>query len=117
MVCKRSALLALARRFTKVCNGRVVRWCEREVTDSNAQRVANDNAQGITVNNCQVVVNEIGQGTVEFALVTVALLAVIVGLAAMWRLTSDGVLMQHVVAAASHHVEGSIGAVADIFVY
>ena len=117
MVCKRSALLALARRFTKVCSGRVVRRCGREVLNDNVQRVSNDNVQGGTIGNCQGIANECGQGTVEFALVTVALMAVIVGLAAMWRLTSDGVLMQHVVAAASHHVEGSIGSVADIFVY
>ena len=60
---------------------------------------------------------EHGQGTVEFALVFVAILAVIIGIAAIWRMTSGGTLMQHVVSAASHHVEGSIGAVADVFVY
>ncbi len=60
---------------------------------------------------------EAGQGTVEFALVTVALLAVVLGIAAMWRLFGDGVLMQHVLTSASHHVGGSIGSLADVFAY
>ena len=60
---------------------------------------------------------EKGQGSAEFALVTAALLGVVLGLSALGHLFSDGVLMQHAVDAASHHVEGAMSAVADVFVY
>ena len=58
-----------------------------------------------------------GQSTVEFALVTAALLCVVVGLSAFWRLAGQGVLVEHAVAAASHHVAGAASAVADVFAF
>ncbi len=50
-------------------------------------------------------------------MVTAALLCVIVGLAAIGRVAGQGVLVEHAAAAASHHVAGSTGAVADVFSY
>lgn len=58
-----------------------------------------------------------GQSTVEFAVVTAALLCVVIALGAMGRMAGQGVLVEHAVAAASHHVAGSIAAVADVFAY
>lgn len=58
-----------------------------------------------------------GQSTVEFAVVTVALLCVIVALAAIGRVAGQGVLVEHAAAAASHHVAGSTSATADVFSY
>lgn len=58
-----------------------------------------------------------GQSTVEFALVTAALLCVVIGLSAFWRLAGQGVLVEHAVVSASHHVAGSASATADVFAY
>lgn len=58
-----------------------------------------------------------GQSTVEFALVTAALLCVVVGLGAFWHVAGQGVIVDHAVAAASHHVAGSVSATADVFAY
>lgn len=59
---------------------------------------------------------ESGQSTVEFALVTAALLVVFVGLGVMWRLFSEGVVVEHAVAAAPYHVQGgNDGVLADVF--
>ena len=61
---------------------------------------------------------ERGQGTVEFALVTAGLLAVIVACGALWRSFEGGLFVEHALTAASHHVQGvAPGAVADVFLY
>lgn len=82
-----------------------VRRCER----SDQARMCKTRAQKCTC--------ESGQGTVEFALVTVALLAIVIGISAIWHLVSDGTLMQHVLSSASHHIDGQISALADVFAY
>lgn len=62
--------------------------------------------------------DEQGQGTVEFALVTAGLLAVIVACGALWRSFEGGLFVEHALIAASHHVQGAApGAVADVFLY
>ncbi|MSA60928.1 hypothetical protein GKE55_03660 [Gordonibacter pamelaeae] len=62
--------------------------------------------------------DERGQGTVEFALVTAGLLAVIVACGALWRSFEGGLFVEHALMAASHHVQGAaLGAVADVFLY
>ena len=48
---------------------------------------------------------------------TAAFLAVIVGLGALWRLFGDGIVLDHALASASHHLSGSIGAIIDVFCY
>ncbi len=58
-----------------------------------------------------------GQSTVEYAVVLGALLCVVAGLGALASAVGDGVLAQHAIAAASHHVEGSVGGAIDAFCY
>lgn len=51
--------------------------------------------------------DERAQGTIEYALTVIALLAVIVGLAALWRASAEGVFGDLVRDAASHALEGT----------
>lgn len=60
---------------------------------------------------------ESGQSTVEFAVVTAAVLAVVIGLGALWRAFESGMFVEHALAAASHHVQGAIGALVDVFMF
>lgn len=46
------------------------------------------------------------QGTLEYALTVLALLAIVVALAALWRAAADGVLARLVERAASHALNG-----------
>lgn len=48
---------------------------------------------------------------------TATILAVIVGLGALWRAFEGGMFVEHAIASASHHVQGALGAVADVFMY
>lgn len=59
-----------------------------------------------------------GQGTVEFALVTAGLLAVVIAFGVLWRAVGGGVLVQHALASASHHL-GSLfaGAATDVLLF
>lgn len=59
-----------------------------------------------------------GQGTVEYAVVMFAFVAVILGLGALWHLLDAGVPVQHALQSASHHVSSvAPGAFADVFMY
>lgn len=59
-----------------------------------------------------------GQGTVEYAVVFAALLALVVGLGAIWRLFDGGAVVQHALQSASHHVQSAAaGAIGDVFQY
>lgn len=61
---------------------------------------------------------EVGQATVEFAVVAVAFLTVALGLGALWRGASNGLFVEHAISSASHHVEGAIAqAMTDILLY
>ena len=62
--------------------------------------------------------NERGQSTVEFAVVMAAFLAVMTALAVMWRAFEGGLLVEHALAVASHHIQ-SVAPVTlvDIFLY
>ena len=59
-----------------------------------------------------------GQGTIEYALVLFAVLALLGGMGSLWHLVQAGPLVQHALQDASHHV-GSLspGALADTFLY
>ncbi|MDO4182097.1 MAG: hypothetical protein Q4E12_00605 [Coriobacteriia bacterium] len=62
------------------------------------------------------VANTAGQSTVEFAVVTAALMVVVLGLGAFWHLFGDGVVVQHAVQAAAYHIQGgAAGVLADVF--
>lgn len=58
-----------------------------------------------------------GQSTVEFAVVTAAVLAVVAGLGALWRAFEGGMFVEHAVASASHHVQGALGGLVDVFMF
>lgn len=59
-----------------------------------------------------------GQSTVEFALLTAALLVVVVGCALLWRRLEGGLFVEHALSSASHHVESAApGTIADVFLY
>lgn len=58
-----------------------------------------------------------GQGTVEYAIVVAALLAVVVGVGALGRAIGSGLFVEHALASASYHVAGATGAVIDVFAF
>jgi Flp pilus assembly protein TadG len=59
-----------------------------------------------------------GQSTVEFAIVFAAFLCVAIGLGALWHLSDSGLLVQHALQSASHHLgSGDIGAWGDVLAY
>lgn len=61
---------------------------------------------------------ESGQSTVEFAVVTAGFLALSVALSALWHVLSDGVLVEHALAVASHHIQAVAPVtIVDIFLY
>ena len=61
---------------------------------------------------------EDGQSTVEFAIVTAAFAVVTVALAVLWHVSGDGLLAQHALASASHHVQGVMSAyLSDVLLY
>lgn len=65
-----------------------------------------------------IVSGESGQSTVEFAVVTVGFLSATVALAAMWRAFGGGMLVEHALAVASHHIQSVAPAtIVDIFLY
>lgn len=54
----------------------------------------------------------------EFALVAAAMAAVIVAFGALWRLFSGGLLVEHALSSASHHVGSGLAfAAADVLLY
>ena len=61
--------------------------------------------------------SELGQSTVEYAVVTVAFLAVVMGLGLLADLLRDGVLVRHAMAAASHAAGASFGGVIDVLCF
>ena len=62
--------------------------------------------------------DERGQATVEYAIVFAGFLALIVGLGALWRMLGDGVLVEHAIAVASHHVQAVAPVVlVDVLMY
>lgn len=53
----------------------------------------------------------------EFALVTAAFLCMLAAGSLMWKTVSGGLLTEHALVSASHHVRGVLGWVTDIFSY
>ena len=59
-----------------------------------------------------------GQSTVEFAVVTAGFLSATVALSLLWHAFGDGMLVEHALAVASHHIQAVFPTVlADIFLY
>ena len=60
--------------------------------------------------------NNDGQSTVEFAIVTCALLVIVIALTALWNIGDNGIFVEHAVSSASHHLEeAAAGIVGDVF--
>ena len=61
---------------------------------------------------------ERGQSTVEYAVVTAAFLALLLGLGLLWRSLSSGAFVDHAVLSASHHIQTSVlGGCVDVLLY
>ncbi len=61
---------------------------------------------------------QLGQSTVEFAIVTAGFLSATIALSLVWHAFGDGLLVEHALSVASHHVQGVVPAVvADVFLY
>ena len=59
-----------------------------------------------------------GQSTVEFAVVTAGFLVVTVALVAFARMLGDGLIIEHALAVASHHIQAVAPAtIVDVFLY
>jgi len=55
---------------------------------------------------------------VEFAVIAAGFLAVTVALMALWRALGDGLLVQHALAVASHHIQAVAPVtIVDVFLY
>ena len=62
--------------------------------------------------------HETGQATVEFAIVATAFMAVTVALTVMWKAFGGGLLVEHALAVASHHIQAVAPVtIVDIFLY
>lgn len=63
-----------------------------------------------------LIVDTCGQSTVEFAIVTAALLIVVVAISLLWNLGDNGIFVEHAISSASHHLqEAAAGIVGDVF--
>ena len=61
---------------------------------------------------------ETGQSTVEYALISAAFLALIIGLGFLWRSVASGEFEDHAVLSASHHIQSSaVGGCVDVLLY
>lgn len=59
-----------------------------------------------------------GQSTVEYAVIFAGFLALVIGLGAVWRLFETGLVLEHALQSASHHLQQVVeGAWLDVFLY
>ncbi len=58
-----------------------------------------------------------GQSTVEYALISAAFIAIVIGLGALSDLFSGGVVVDHAISAASHGIQNLVGGAVDVFSY
>ena len=66
----------------------------------------------------KALLSERGQATVEFAVITAGFLAMMLALSAVWHAIGDGLLVDHAIAVASHHLQtAALATVSDIFLY
>lgn len=57
-----------------------------------------------------------GQSTVEFAIVTAALLIIILALGSLWNLADKGIFIEHAQSCSSHNLQDcSPGNIGDVF--
>lgn len=66
----------------------------------------------------EAIAGQSGQATVEFAVIAAGFLVITVALMALWRMLNDGLVVEHALAVASHHIQAvAPAAVVDIFLY
>lgn len=59
-----------------------------------------------------------GQGTVEYAVVLAAVIAMVAGFGAFWHFFDLGAPVTHALQSASHHIQSAAaGAIGDVFMY
>lgn len=59
-----------------------------------------------------------GQSTVEFAVIAAGFLSLTVALASLWHLFDGGIIVEHALSVASHHIQAVAPAtIADLFLY
>ena len=59
-----------------------------------------------------------GQSTVEYAVIFAGFLALIIGLGTVWRLFETGLVLEHALQSAAHHLQQvAEGAWLDVFLY
>lgn len=59
-----------------------------------------------------------GQGTVEYAVVLAAVIALVAGFGALWHFFDAGTPVAHALQSASHHLQSAAaGAIGDVFMY
>lgn len=64
----------------------------------------------------KILSDENGQSTVEFAIVTAAVLIIVITLGLLWNLGDAGVFVNHALSCASHHLQNAAaGIVGDVF--
>lgn len=106
-----------------------IRQLKEQMKSFKNKKVAYDNrssSKGIVVENpddCSSIeygqsTVEYGQSTVEYAIILAAFLAVVLGLGALWHLFDTGLVVDHALQSASHHLQQvSEGALIDVFLY
>lgn len=63
----------------------------------------------------QLIADDSGQASVEYALVVAALLAVVVAVGALADVLERGVFVEHALNSAAYHVTASVGWISDVF--
>lgn len=62
--------------------------------------------------------DERGQGTVEYAVVLLAFLAMIIAFGVLWHFLNGAAPVSHALQSASHHIQSAApGALGDVFMY
>lgn len=83
-----------------------------------SRRVSTGSNDGVSRGSDIQIIENAGQGTVEYAVILFAFLAMVAGLGAMWHAFDSGLLVEHALQSASHHVSSAApGAFADVFMY
>lgn len=93
------------------------RYCRYHALSAKAPRIMERDSRRYQW-SVRVHERELGQSTVEFAIITAGLLALVVALGVLWNALNSGLLIEHALAAASHHlVQVPAAFLADIFRY
>ena len=89
------------------------RWCAAGgVHESERVAVSTHKSEGMAV-------SQLGQASMEYALVTLAFMSMLTALALLWHAGRDGSLLQRAVEAGSHLWEGGdvLGAMRDVALF